>query len=166
MPVATTPRTPLCRLYGRLDNLISEPTRAVGATAAAGNVILTAENGQVATTQSADGCTIMYITYYFTISRIFRLRDHYFSQVALPNVANRQNQSHWFNRETCPTHPHIRYYSTALPSPPTVLHRCAFCRPSPPPPLLTVLLLLLLAPDAPRLQELARLSAAGRCRSL
>ena len=33
-------RTPLCRLCGRLDDLISEPTRAVGATVTAGNVII------------------------------------------------------------------------------------------------------------------------------
>ena len=32
--------TPLCRLCGRLDDLISEPTRAVGATVTAGTVIL------------------------------------------------------------------------------------------------------------------------------
>ena len=32
--------TPLCRLCGRLDDLISEPTRAVGATVTAGNVTL------------------------------------------------------------------------------------------------------------------------------
>ena len=32
--------TPLCRLCGRLDDLISEPNRAVGATVTAGNVIL------------------------------------------------------------------------------------------------------------------------------
>ena len=32
--------TPLCRLCGRLDDLISEPTRAVGATVTAGIVIL------------------------------------------------------------------------------------------------------------------------------
>ena len=32
--------TPLCRLCGRLDNLISEPTMAVGATVTAGTVIL------------------------------------------------------------------------------------------------------------------------------
>ena len=34
------PRTPLCRLCGRLDDLISEPTRAVGATVTEGTVIL------------------------------------------------------------------------------------------------------------------------------
>ena len=33
-------RTPLCRLSGRLDDLISEPTRAVGATVTAGTVTL------------------------------------------------------------------------------------------------------------------------------
>ena len=33
-------RTPLCRLCGRLDDLISELTRAVGATVTAGTVIL------------------------------------------------------------------------------------------------------------------------------
>ena len=33
-------RTPLCRLCGRLDDLISEPTRAVGATVTAGTVTL------------------------------------------------------------------------------------------------------------------------------
>ena len=32
--------TPLCRLCGRLDELISEPTRAVGAAVTAGTVIL------------------------------------------------------------------------------------------------------------------------------
>ena len=32
--------TPLCRLCGRLDDLISEPTRAVGATVTAGTVTL------------------------------------------------------------------------------------------------------------------------------
>ena len=32
--------TPLCRLCGRLDDLISEPTRAVGATVTVGTVIL------------------------------------------------------------------------------------------------------------------------------
>ena len=32
--------TPLCRLCGRLGDLISEPTRAVGATVTAGIVIL------------------------------------------------------------------------------------------------------------------------------
>ena len=32
--------TPLCRLCGRLDELISEPTRAVRATVTAGTVIL------------------------------------------------------------------------------------------------------------------------------
>ena len=34
------PCTPLCRLCGRLDDLISEPTRAAGATVTAGTVIL------------------------------------------------------------------------------------------------------------------------------
>ena len=34
--------TPLCRLCGRLDDLISEPTRAVGATVTEGTVILIA----------------------------------------------------------------------------------------------------------------------------
>ena len=32
--------TPLCRLCGRLDDLIREPTRAVGATVTAGTVTL------------------------------------------------------------------------------------------------------------------------------
>ena len=32
--------TPLCRLCGRLDDLISEPTRAAGATVTAGTVTL------------------------------------------------------------------------------------------------------------------------------
>ena len=32
--------TPLCRLCGRLDDIISEPTRAVGATVTAGTVTL------------------------------------------------------------------------------------------------------------------------------
>ena len=32
--------TPLCILCGRLDDLISEPTRAVGATVTAGTVTL------------------------------------------------------------------------------------------------------------------------------
>ena len=32
-------RTPLCRLCGRLDDLISEPTRAVGATVTEGTVV-------------------------------------------------------------------------------------------------------------------------------
>ena len=32
--------TPLCRLCGRLDDLISEPTRAVGATVTAETVTL------------------------------------------------------------------------------------------------------------------------------
>ena len=32
--------TPLCRLCGRLDDRISEPTRAIGATVTAGIVIL------------------------------------------------------------------------------------------------------------------------------
>ena len=32
--------TPLCRLCGRLDDLISEPTRAVGATVTEGTVVL------------------------------------------------------------------------------------------------------------------------------
>ena len=51
--------TPLCRLCGRLDDLISEPTRAVGATDDSGDCdpYWPAEKGQVATTQSADGCT-------------------------------------------------------------------------------------------------------------
>ena len=31
---------PLCRLYDRLDDLISEPTRAVGVTVTAGTVTL------------------------------------------------------------------------------------------------------------------------------
>ena len=34
------PSTLLCRLCGRLDDLISEPTRAVGATVTAGTVTL------------------------------------------------------------------------------------------------------------------------------
>ena len=36
----STVGTPLCRLCGRLDDLISEPTRAVGATVTAGTVTL------------------------------------------------------------------------------------------------------------------------------
>ena len=46
-------------LCGRLDDLISEPTRAVGADGDRGDCdpYWPAENGQVATTQSADGCT-------------------------------------------------------------------------------------------------------------
>ena len=53
-------RTPLCRLCGRLEYLISEPTRAVGADGDRGDCTpyWSTENGRVATTQSADGCTL------------------------------------------------------------------------------------------------------------
>ena len=80
-------RTPVCRLCGRLDGLISEPTRAAAVAAAGrsggrgrgGSVwygmlgmhgdsgecdpYWSAENGQVATTQSADGCTCIVMHY-------------------------------------------------------------------------------------------------------
>ena len=52
--------TPLCRLCGRLDDRISEPTRAVGPTVTAGTVTLIGlpRMARYATPQSADGCTL------------------------------------------------------------------------------------------------------------
>ena len=53
--------TPLCRLCGRLDDLISGPTRAVGATVTEGTVTLIGlPSGQV---EYADGCTMYICTY-------------------------------------------------------------------------------------------------------
>ena len=56
-------RTLLGRLCGRLDDIISEPSRAVGAMVTEGTVILIGlprmAIGQLATTQSADGCTFL-----------------------------------------------------------------------------------------------------------